>query len=305
MRRQALERQFTTWVDRIGDVLLHPGCDFPIREILDGLTSSFQARTAWNWRDADGSLGVQQHDPVPGWPPPDQLEYWAREGLSRHPLVRWFTVTGELSAMTMGRVPPGVVGRSAFQDVRAHLRPFSLEQQLSIPYRFHNPMYRAFVVAQSGPDFHLEQLMLARRIQPLLVLLDRQSTVLGQGEGIADRVHGAAAQAGLTGREVAVLRLLAAGGTAVAIGHGLGISPKTVQVHLNHIYKKLGVNDRLLAISVARELGLLPVRTASRHTWPATRPDSPHDRLGQGASVSRGDLSDAAVAQWHSPPQPR
>jgi DNA-binding NarL/FixJ family response regulator len=62
---------------------------------------------------------------------------------------------------------------------------------------------------------------------------------------------------GLTQRELDVLGLLAEGLTAVAIAHRLGVSPRTVHKHLQHIYSKLDASDRLTAVLRARRDGLL------------------------------------------------
>jgi DNA-binding NarL/FixJ family response regulator len=61
----------------------------------------------------------------------------------------------------------------------------------------------------------------------------------------------------LTERELAVLHLLVEGCTAVAMAHRLGISVRTVQKHLEHVYRKLGVTDRLRAVLAAQRAGLL------------------------------------------------
>jgi DNA-binding CsgD family transcriptional regulator len=61
----------------------------------------------------------------------------------------------------------------------------------------------------------------------------------------------------LTAREIAVLKLLAQGETAEGIGRRLGISHRTVEAHLTHLYRKLDVRDRLQAVLVAHELGLV------------------------------------------------
>lgn len=61
----------------------------------------------------------------------------------------------------------------------------------------------------------------------------------------------------LTDREVQVVRLLCQGMTAVHIGHVLCISPLTVRKHLQNVYTKLDVHDRLLLVDVARRRGLL------------------------------------------------
>lgn len=62
------------------------------------------------------------------------------------------------------------------------------------------------------------------------------------GSGRGDR------QAGLTGRELEVLRQAATGRSNKAIGLELGLSPRTVQVHLSGVLAKLGVASRTEAV---------------------------------------------------------
>jgi DNA-binding CsgD family transcriptional regulator/tetratricopeptide (TPR) repeat protein len=64
----------------------------------------------------------------------------------------------------------------------------------------------------------------------------------------------------LTSRELAVLRLLAAGRTNAQIGAELYISPKTAGVHVSNILRKLGVSGRVQAAAVAERAGLLHPR---------------------------------------------
>jgi HD-GYP domain-containing protein (c-di-GMP phosphodiesterase class II)/DNA-binding CsgD family transcriptional regulator len=61
----------------------------------------------------------------------------------------------------------------------------------------------------------------------------------------------------LTDREVEVLRLVARGKSNKEIGAKLGISPKTVQHHVAHVYAKIGVGSRAGAAIFATENGLL------------------------------------------------
>ena len=63
--------------------------------------------------------------------------------------------------------------------------------------------------------------------------------------------------AGLTDREVEVLRLIARGHLNKQVAVALGISPKTVGSHVEHIYAKAGVTTRAGAILFAMEHGLL------------------------------------------------
>lgn len=62
---------------------------------------------------------------------------------------------------------------------------------------------------------------------------------------------------GPTRRERAVLTLLADGLTAAAIARQLRISPRTVNHHLEHLYRKLGTSDRLATVLRAKALGLV------------------------------------------------
>ncbi|PHQ50399.1 hypothetical protein BLA24_21135 [Streptomyces cinnamoneus] len=63
---------------------------------------------------------------------------------------------------------------------------------------------------------------------------------------------------GLTPRELTVLGLLAEGLTAEAIGRRLAISPHTVNRHLEKVYRKLGTNNRVRTVLLARQAGLVP-----------------------------------------------
>ena len=64
----------------------------------------------------------------------------------------------------------------------------------------------------------------------------------------------------LTERELAVLRLVAAGYTNAQIGAELFISAKTASVHVTSILRKLGVAGRVQAAAVAERAGLLQDR---------------------------------------------
>ena len=62
--------------------------------------------------------------------------------------------------------------------------------------------------------------------------------------------------AGLSERELEVLRLVADGLTDPQVAGRLYISPRTVGSHLNSIYRKLGVPSRAAAAKAAVERGL-------------------------------------------------
>jgi HD-GYP domain-containing protein (c-di-GMP phosphodiesterase class II) len=64
--------------------------------------------------------------------------------------------------------------------------------------------------------------------------------------------------AGLTAREVDVLRLLSRGASSKDIAVQLGITPKTARNHIEHIYAKTGASSRVGASLFAMQHGLVP-----------------------------------------------
>ena len=85
---------------------------------------------------------------------------------------------------------------------------------------------------------------------------DAVEAVLGAaGHRVSRRREG---PAGLTIREVEVLRLLARGLSNKQIARALVISPKTVANHIEHIYSKINVSTRAAASLFAMSHGLLP-----------------------------------------------
>lgn len=63
--------------------------------------------------------------------------------------------------------------------------------------------------------------------------------------------------AGLTAREVEVLRLVAQGGTNRQIAAKLSLSVKTINAHLTHIFNKIGCDNRTAAATFAIQHGLV------------------------------------------------
>ncbi len=64
--------------------------------------------------------------------------------------------------------------------------------------------------------------------------------------------------AGLTAREVEVLRLVAQGHSTKQIAAALAMSPKTAGNHIEHIYTKIDATNRVTASLFALQHGLLP-----------------------------------------------
>jgi len=255
-----VDRRFGSWLELVSELLATPGTgDFPRAVLEAALIMTFGCQVSWNWRHRDGTAGFElARRPDLTALAPAMLEQWdAVGGPDHHPLLCWFAHTGDSTAMTVGRVPPSVACAEGAALLHELLSPYGCEQQLALPVRVAGVEHHAFVLARGSEDFSEEDLALARRIQPLLQVLDRQACVLDERR--------VSTTPSLTGRELAILHLLADGLTAAAIGRRLGVSPRTVQKHLENLYRKLGVRDRLQAVLAAQEAALLepPPRRAA------------------------------------------
>jgi HD-GYP domain-containing protein (c-di-GMP phosphodiesterase class II)/DNA-binding CsgD family transcriptional regulator len=100
----------------------------------------------------------------------------------------------------------------------------------------------------------------ARQVEAMVAAgaLDPEATrAVCEAAGVALRRTPGTWPAGLTDREVEVLRLLARGRSKKEIAKTLVIAPGTVHTHTVHIYEKLGVSTRAGVALFAMEHGLL------------------------------------------------
>ncbi len=83
------------------------------------------------------------------------------------------------------------------------------------------------------------------------------------GKDIARLMHSvkvsksALCESNFTDKELEVLRLAAQGAYAKEIADKMGISPKTVSVHKNRIFKKLGINNSVELVHYALKMGFI------------------------------------------------
>ena len=176
-----------------------------------------------------------------------------------HPLVRYHGLAG-------GRLTRRIsdsLSRSEFRRTAIYAdyyRRVGLEHAVAVPLYVDQRHLVSVVLNRRGLDFSerdCERLEVAR---PHLAFLYRQAN--------RDAVPSAAAQPPhepaqmdieartLTPLENEVLHWLARGKTDVEIAALLGLSPRTVQKHLEHVYVKLGVETRTAAVMRALALRL-------------------------------------------------
>lgn len=248
------------WLDLVADLLSAPLTELPEERITTQLQVSFGLlATAYHFRES-GRLPVQRM-----WPPDEQfsghraeVDHWGVHcSATGHPVLRYYLATGDCRAMQVEDVPERFADSAVRASWRAIAGPWGAPAQLALPVHVTAQSHRAFVMGRADP-FRPDEVRLAASLQRLLRGLDRQVTALAaRFDGSAPEV---ATNLRLTPRELAVLGQLADGYTAGAIGRRLLITERTVHKHLERIYTKLGVGDRLAAVLRAQRLGLLANR---------------------------------------------
>ena len=247
-------RRHAAWLELVGDILQRQAGprEFPHAQVAGLLLESFDATCC--------SLNVVDRawvdHVVGGWPvgylptaPPSGI----LPDATTQPLIRWYAATGCSAPQILGRVPHAVAAPSMCAQWSAFARPFGITHQLALPLHVGRGV-EAYVVSRPDDDYDDADAELATLVLPALTALVRQHRVLRDvPEERYDRVRSSR----LTDREFAVLTLLGAGLTAQAIARRLNTSPRTVHKHLEHLYRKLGVRDRLMAVQRARDAGLL------------------------------------------------
>ncbi|MGY1722236.1 response regulator transcription factor [Blastococcus sp. SYSU DS0533] len=271
------------WLSLAGDILEgQPRAQgFPHAQVADLLVKSFDAACcslnvvdgAW----VDHVVGAWPDGYLPMKPPSGELP----DGTT-HPLIRWYSVTGSSSAQILGRVPRQVAPAPMAARWSEFARQFGITHQIALPLRVGDGI-RAYVVSRPDDDYADADAELADLVRPVLVALVRQHGVLAD---MGERQYEHARGTRLTEREFAVLRLLGSGLTAAAMARRLHTSPRTVQKHLEHLYRKLGVRDRLMAVQRAREAGLLAAPASSGGGEGTTGSPAPELSIGSGHAIT-------------------
>ncbi|MBV9728602.1 MAG: response regulator transcription factor [Pseudonocardiales bacterium] len=140
---------------------------------------------------------------------------------------------------------------------REMFAPLGARYQLTIGTDGDNTVTSGWIIKRSIRDFTEAELRQARRLRPLLALLDTIYSSSAIRRTHSAHIDEARKRAHLTVRELDILTLLADGLSAQQIARLNRISVRTVRKHLENIYEKLECHDRLLAVNKARQRGLL------------------------------------------------
>jgi DNA-binding CsgD family transcriptional regulator len=119
--------------------------------------------------------------------------------------------------------------------------------QLLVPLLTRIDHQSAWLIGRAGRAFSTEEIELVTLLTPVLTM--RANRVNAQSPTAPDQA--------LTSREAEVLAMVACGLTDRAIAHRLTLSPRTVEKHLEHVYRKLDCADRLSAVLRIRERNVI------------------------------------------------
>ncbi len=200
------------------------------------------------------------------------LAFYARHATADPAVRRSLATTGDTHVR---RTAAGAGSGDAARRLADRLRRDGIEHVLLLPQPAQAGERRWLVVARAEP-FTADDVDVAERVHRLAAGLERLATARAprradpSGEAVGSPAAGpverpaglgGAADAPsppvLTDRELAVLGLMAEGLIARAIGHRLGVSPRTVAKHQERIYRKLRTQDRLTTVLHARAAGLV------------------------------------------------
>jgi DNA-binding CsgD family transcriptional regulator len=127
-------------------------------------------------------------------------------------------------------------------------RPWETEQELEvgIPSPLWHTKTLVFGRSKARPDFDERDRSVLIVLQPHLIQLYRNATLR---QHLADGWGDGVVAGDLTEREREVFMLVREGKTNSQIACELWIAPGTVRKHLEHIYRKLGVQSRTAAVA--------------------------------------------------------
>ena len=250
------------WLDFVADLLATPLTALPEERIARHLAATFDAVVcAFHARRGDAQP-VQRVDPPERYRPEQHEEMHrgtAKHAPRQHPVLRYYTATGASGAGQAADVPSPFAGVPGLERWFEEGGVYDNGHQIALPVLAGPGCDRAFVIGRTQV-FSPAEVELAARLQRMLIGLDRQAAVLARSLPRTPATEPApvAPDVRLTPRELTVLVLVADGHTAAAAARRMRVAERTVHKHLERVYAKLGVSDRVSAVLTAQRIGVLP-----------------------------------------------
>lgn len=239
-------------MDAVGDLASQlirlPGRETYLRAASELLSKLFPC-DGLAWNELDTKAAKAEVFARPADHPFGDLAPRLLESRSYHPLVT-SDLSDSLSGVWRPRRLSDILSEREFYGSRLYCegyRELRINRQLSIRTAQHGQgSVHSWVMNRWNHDFSDGEMELAQAVQPVLRLLDAAYANFDLLPGNVSHGDGL----GLTDREIEIMRLVSRGLTSTAMGHLLGISPRTVSKHLEHSYAKLGCSNRIDAIRV-------------------------------------------------------
>jgi DNA-binding CsgD family transcriptional regulator len=195
----------------------------------------------------------------------NQLVQQAASGLSR--IVTQTSNPEALAGLAHGLGEALLLEGQALKAVQQFEQAAALLEEIEVPFdRAHTRWRLGTALASAGEhERAVDELRKAGRVfkqmgvKPFRSEVEKELVALGayMEPLLSAREGRRLKQAGLTRRQIEVLRKLAQGMTNRDIAEELVLSPRTVEMHVANVLNKLGCNNRAEAVGRAAELGLL------------------------------------------------
>lgn len=170
------------------------------------------------------------------------------------PWIRGELLFWQSRAQSIGTIPADVAEPYRLMLVGDWRSAAKAWERIGMPYE------QALALAQGPAEALLDALAILRRLQagPLAMIVRERLRKLGvRGVPRGPRSATRGNPAGLTQREVQVLKLLVSGHTNPQLAHRLHLSAKTIEHHVSSILGKLDVHSRTEAVAAAFGLGIV------------------------------------------------
>lgn len=242
------------WIDVASAVLNQDDVTVARRRLAEHLLHDFDARAGAHvtFDRQSGAFGVHAFPQeiafdAMRWP------YGVRTLERTHPLLLHYLRTGSLEPSQLLTpdqsplvLPAPLLRLLSSLDIGVH--------QLALPTRNERDgVLEGYVLVREDP-FPRWALPRAMALHDLVRGLDSHLRLVAAAATPSPRPED---EVGLTPREHTILAMLAESRTAESIGRSLGISARTVHKHLENVYRKLGVSDRVAAVTSAHRRGLV------------------------------------------------